>query len=157
MLRPLLLDVVPSIQQTAALALGRLADHSDDLAQAVVKEDILPQLVHSLTFQNVSIAHLFCSNRAKCFKMFQRWFDWWICMCVCVCLRERERGRRPCRPLGSAPWMVEWVLGYLAARLGATSKPKRPFYHESNRAFVFSLSVSQLFQGRQTRFSCCCR
>ncbi|XP_040022533.2 sperm-associated antigen 6 [Gasterosteus aculeatus] len=52
MLRPLLLDVVPSIQQTAALALGRLADHSDDLAQAVVKEDILPQLVHSLTFQN---------------------------------------------------------------------------------------------------------
>lgn len=91
MLRPLLLDVVPSIQQTAALALGRLADHSDDLAQAVVKEDILPQLVHSLTFQNVSIAHLFCSNRAKCFKMFQRWFGWWICMCVCVCLRERER------------------------------------------------------------------
>lgn len=54
MLRPLMLDVVPSIQQTAALALGRLADHSDDLAEAVVKEDILPQLVHSLASQNVS-------------------------------------------------------------------------------------------------------
>ncbi|XP_053198602.1 sperm-associated antigen 6 [Scomber japonicus] len=52
MLRPLMLDVVPSIQQTAALALGRLADHSDDLAEAVVKEDILPQLVHSLASQN---------------------------------------------------------------------------------------------------------
>ncbi|XP_010733461.3 sperm-associated antigen 6 [Larimichthys crocea] len=52
MLRPLMLDVVPSIQQTAALALGRLADHSDDLAEAVVKEDILPQLVHSLSLQN---------------------------------------------------------------------------------------------------------
>ncbi|XP_026147837.1 sperm-associated antigen 6 [Mastacembelus armatus] len=52
MLRPLLLDVVPSIQQTAALALGRLADHSDDLAEAVVREDILPQLVHSLASQN---------------------------------------------------------------------------------------------------------
>ncbi|XP_026218681.1 sperm-associated antigen 6 [Anabas testudineus] len=52
LLRPLLLDVVPSIQQTAALALGRLADHSDDLAEAVVKEDILPQLVHSLASQN---------------------------------------------------------------------------------------------------------
>uniref|UniRef100_A0A3B4ZZZ9 Sperm associated antigen 6 n=1 Tax=Stegastes partitus TaxID=144197 RepID=A0A3B4ZZZ9_9TELE len=35
MLRPLLLDVVPSVQQTAALALGRLADHSDDLAATV--------------------------------------------------------------------------------------------------------------------------
>lgn len=54
LLRPLMLDVVPSIQQTAALALGRLADHSDDLAEAVVKEDILPQLVHSLAEQNVS-------------------------------------------------------------------------------------------------------
>ncbi|XP_056290047.1 sperm-associated antigen 6 [Pseudoliparis swirei] len=52
MLRPLMLDVVPSIQQTAALAVGRLADHSDDLAKVVVKEDILPQLVHSLTLQN---------------------------------------------------------------------------------------------------------
>ncbi|XP_044195759.1 sperm-associated antigen 6 [Thunnus albacares] len=52
MLRPLMLDVVPSIQQTAALALGRLADHSDDLAEAVVKEDILPQLIHSLASQN---------------------------------------------------------------------------------------------------------
>ncbi|XP_071341521.1 sperm-associated antigen 6 [Trachinotus anak] len=52
MLRPLMLDVVPSIQQTAALALGRLAEHSDDLAEAVVKEDILPQLVNSLASQN---------------------------------------------------------------------------------------------------------
>lgn len=56
MLRPLILDVVPGIQQTAALALGRLADHSDDLAEAVVKEGILPQLVHSLASQNVSIS-----------------------------------------------------------------------------------------------------
>ncbi|XP_069561679.1 sperm-associated antigen 6 [Brachyistius frenatus] len=54
MLRPLMLDVVPSIQQTAALALGRLADHSDGLAEAVVKEDILPQLVQSLSSQNIS-------------------------------------------------------------------------------------------------------
>uniref|UniRef100_A0A3B3WQS9 Sperm associated antigen 6 n=1 Tax=Poecilia mexicana TaxID=48701 RepID=A0A3B3WQS9_9TELE len=52
MLRSLMLDTVPSIQQTAALALGRLADQSDNLAEAVVKEDILPQLVHSLASQN---------------------------------------------------------------------------------------------------------
>ncbi|XP_037612300.1 sperm-associated antigen 6 [Sebastes umbrosus] len=52
MLRPLMLDVVPGIQQTAAMALGRLADHSDDLAEAVVREDILSQLVQSLASQN---------------------------------------------------------------------------------------------------------
>ncbi|KAK2859371.1 hypothetical protein Q5P01_003991 [Channa striata] len=52
MLRLLLLDAVPGIQHTAALALGRLVDYSDDLAEAVVKEDILPQLVHSLASQN---------------------------------------------------------------------------------------------------------
>lgn len=55
LLRPLLLDVVPTIQQTAALALGRLANYSDSLAEAVVKGDILPQLVYSLSEQNVTI------------------------------------------------------------------------------------------------------
>ena len=54
LLRPLLLDVVPTIQQTAALALGRLANYNDDLAEAVVRADILPQLVYSLAEQNVS-------------------------------------------------------------------------------------------------------
>ena len=29
LLRPLLLDIVPTVQQTAALALGRLANYSD--------------------------------------------------------------------------------------------------------------------------------
>ena len=55
LLRPLLLDIVPTIQQTAALALGRLANFNDDLAEAVVKGDILPQLVYSLAEQNVKI------------------------------------------------------------------------------------------------------
>ena len=54
LLRPLLLDVVPTIQQTAALALGRLANYNDDLAEAVVKGDILPQLVYSLIFGGTS-------------------------------------------------------------------------------------------------------
>jgi len=53
LLRPLLLDIVPTVQQTAALALGKLANHNDDLAEAVVKGDILPQLVYSLAEQNV--------------------------------------------------------------------------------------------------------
>ena len=48
LLRPLLLDNVPSIQQSAALALGRLASYSDELADAIVQENILPALVGSL-------------------------------------------------------------------------------------------------------------
>lgn len=63
LLRPLLLDNVPSIQQSAALALGRLANYSDELAEAVVSNEILPQLVYSLSEQNVSyrcpVARLF--------------------------------------------------------------------------------------------------
>ena len=60
LLRPLLLDNVPSIQQSAALALGRLANYSDELAEAVVSNEILPQLVYSLSEQNVS-HHIFAT------------------------------------------------------------------------------------------------
>lgn len=52
LLRPLLLDTVPSIQQSAALALGRLANYSEALAEAVVMNEVLPQLVYSLAEQN---------------------------------------------------------------------------------------------------------
>lgn len=52
LLRPLLLDAVPSIQQSAALALGRLANYSETLAEAVVMNEVLPQLVYSLAEQN---------------------------------------------------------------------------------------------------------
>jgi hypothetical protein len=54
LLRPLLLDKVSSIQQSAALALGRLANYSEELAEAVVNNEILPQLVMNLAEQNVS-------------------------------------------------------------------------------------------------------
>lgn len=52
LLRPLLLDTVPSIQQSAALGLGRLANYSEALAEAVVMNEVLPQLVYSLSEQN---------------------------------------------------------------------------------------------------------
>merc|ERR1711977_93399 len=52
LLRPLLLDNVPSIQQSAALALGRLATYSDELAEAIVSNEILLQLVYSLSEQS---------------------------------------------------------------------------------------------------------
>lgn len=53
LLRPLLLDNVASIQHNAAQALGRLANYSPELATALVNGDILPQLVYSLSTQNV--------------------------------------------------------------------------------------------------------
>lgn len=52
LLRPLLLDTVPAVQHTAALALGRLANVNETLARAVVEGDILPQLVFSLAEKN---------------------------------------------------------------------------------------------------------
>jgi len=66
LLRPLLLDNVPSIQQSAALALGRLANYSDELAEAVVSNEILPQLVYSLSEQNVSFLLLFFFSNLNC-------------------------------------------------------------------------------------------
>ena len=56
LLRPLLLDTVPSIQQSAARALGRLANYSEALAEAVVMNEVLPQLVYSLSDQNVRVS-----------------------------------------------------------------------------------------------------
>ncbi|KAI5056375.1 hypothetical protein GOP47_0028193 [Adiantum capillus-veneris] len=52
LLKPLLLDCVPQVQQTAAIGLGRLANYSEELADAIVSQKILPQLVLSLTEQN---------------------------------------------------------------------------------------------------------
>jgi HEAT repeat protein len=52
LLRPLLLDTVASIQQSAALAIGRLANHSEELAESVVQNDIITQLIYSLSNQN---------------------------------------------------------------------------------------------------------
>ncbi|KAL7840832.1 hypothetical protein AOLI_G00261550 [Acnodon oligacanthus] len=55
LLRPLLLDAVPTIQQTAALALERLAKYNDGLAEAVVKGDVLPWPVYPLAEQNARL------------------------------------------------------------------------------------------------------
>jgi hypothetical protein len=64
LLRPLLLDNVPSISQSAALALGRLANMNEELAESVVNNEILPQLVMSLNEQNVLI-HLYRDSIRK--------------------------------------------------------------------------------------------
>lgn len=53
LLKPLLSDVVPSIQHMAAIALGKLANHDINLAQNIIQEDILPRLLHNIEKQNV--------------------------------------------------------------------------------------------------------
>lgn len=52
LLRPLLSDSVPSIQQSSALAIGRLANHNEELAESVVQNEIITQLILSLSNQN---------------------------------------------------------------------------------------------------------
>ncbi|KAG7209975.1 hypothetical protein KM043_011563 [Ampulex compressa] len=52
LLQPLLTDIVPSIQHMAAIALGKLTNHDLRVAQAVVKKDILPQLLNGVEKQN---------------------------------------------------------------------------------------------------------
>ena len=78
LLRPLLLDNVPSIQQSAALALGRLANYSDELAEAVVSNEILPQLVYSLSEQNVRFPLLLLLFKFSqhSYQIFETAFKW---------------------------------------------------------------------------------
>jgi HEAT repeat protein len=52
LLRSLLLDPVQSIQTSAALAIGRLANFSESIAESVVQNDIISQLIYSLSNQN---------------------------------------------------------------------------------------------------------
>ena len=52
LLRPLLIDPVQSIQTSAALAIGRLANFSEAIAESVVQNDIISQLIYSLSNQN---------------------------------------------------------------------------------------------------------
>jgi hypothetical protein len=74
LLRPLLLDTVPSIQHNAAQALGRLANYNPELATAVVNGDILPQLVNSLADAEQNVR---CDLRDQmviicCFKVLEK-------------------------------------------------------------------------------------
>ncbi|XP_076234935.1 sperm-associated antigen 6 [Calliopsis andreniformis] len=52
LLRPLLTDLVPSIQHMAAIAIGKIANNDHRLAQAIIRKDILPQLLKNIDKQN---------------------------------------------------------------------------------------------------------
>lgn len=52
LLKPLLGDPVPSIQQGAAVALGRMANHDEKVAEALVRRELLPLLLQGLERQS---------------------------------------------------------------------------------------------------------
>ncbi|XP_025094667.1 sperm-associated antigen 6 [Pomacea canaliculata] len=109
LLRPLLLDVVPTIQQTAALALGRLANYNDDLAEAVVHGDILPQLVYSLAEQNrfykKAAAFVLRAVAKHSPQLAQSVVDCGALDALVICLEEFDPGVKE---------SAAWALGYIA-------------------------------------------
>ncbi|XP_065912613.1 sperm-associated antigen 6-like [Dysidea avara] len=113
LLRPLLLDIVPTVQQTAALALGKLANHNDDLAEAVVKGDILPQLVYSLAEQNrfykKAAAFVLRAVAKHSPELAQSVVDSGALEGLVICLEEFDPGVKE----ASA-----WAMGYIARHNG---------------------------------------
>ena len=109
LLRPLLLDNVPSIQQSAALALGRLASYSDELAEAVVSQEILPQLVYSLSQQNrffkKAAAFVLRSVAKHSPQLAQAVVDCGALESLVTCLEEFDP---------SVKESAAWALGYIA-------------------------------------------
>jgi len=109
LLRPLLLDNVPSIQQSAALALGRLANYSEDLAEAVVSNEILPQLVLSLSEQNrfykKAAAFVLRAVAKHSASLAQAVVDSGALDALVVCLEESDP---------SVKEAAAWALSYIA-------------------------------------------
>ncbi|KAI8903120.1 armadillo-type protein [Gorgonomyces haynaldii] len=113
LLRPLLLDNVPAIQQAAALALGRLANYSKELAESVVESDILPQLVYSLSEQNrfykKAAAFVLRAVAKHSPELAQHVVDSGALTALVSCLEEFDPGVKE---------SASWALGYIARHNG---------------------------------------
>jgi len=117
LLRPLLLDNVPSIQQSAALALGRLANYNDELAEAVVSNEILPQLVYSLGEQNrfykKAAAFVLRAVAKHSPPLAQAVVDSGALDSLVACLEEFDPGVKE-----SAAWALGYIAGHNAELAG---------------------------------------
>ncbi|KAJ3142054.1 Sperm-associated antigen 6 [Physocladia obscura] len=113
LLRPLLLDSVPAIQHAAALALGRLANYNEELAEAVVDSDILPQLVYSLSEQNrfykKAAAFVLRAVSKHSPELAQSVVDSGALNALVTCLEEFDPGVKE---------SAAWALGYIARHNG---------------------------------------
>ncbi|XP_025786764.1 sperm-associated antigen 6 [Puma concolor] len=125
LLRPLLLDVVPTIQQTAALALGRLANYNGDLAEAVVKGDILPQLVYSLAEQNrfykKAAAFVLRAVGKHSPQLAQAIVDCGALDTLVICLEDFDPGVKE-----AAAWALGYIARHNAGRPRFPAPPWRP-------------------------------
>ncbi|XP_026884319.2 sperm-associated antigen 6 [Electrophorus electricus] len=118
LLRPLLLDVVPTIQPTAALALSRLANYNDELAEAVVNGDILPQFVYSLAkqyrFYKKAAAFVLWAVAKHSPELAQAVVDCGALDALVVSLEEFDPGVKEA---------AAWALGYIARHNAHKSTP----------------------------------
>eukprot|EP00823_Brevimastigomonas_motovehiculus_P004297 TRINITY_DN279_c0_g7_i1.p1 TRINITY_DN279_c0_g7~~TRINITY_DN279_c0_g7_i1.p1 ORF type:complete len:562 (-),score=148.26 TRINITY_DN279_c0_g7_i1:138-1778(-) len=109
LLRPFLLDTVPANSQTAALALGRLANYSETLAEAVVANEVLPQLVFQLSEKNryykKTAAFVLKSVAKHSPQLAQAVVDANALDALVGCLSEFEPSVREA---------AAWALGYIA-------------------------------------------
>ncbi|KAJ3224672.1 Sperm-associated antigen 6 [Chytriomyces hyalinus] len=109
LLRPLLLDRVPAIQHAAALALGRIANYNEELAEAVVDSDIVPHLVYSLAEQNrfykKAAAFVLRAVAKHSPELAQAVVDAGALNALVTCLEEFDPGVKE---------SAAWALGYIA-------------------------------------------
>ncbi|KAI8608081.1 armadillo-type protein [Chytriomyces sp. MP71] len=117
LLRPLLLDNVPAIQHASALALGRLANYNEELAEAVVDSDILPHLVYSLSEQNrfykKAAAFVLRAVAKHSPELAQSVVDSGALNALVTCLEEFDPGVKE---------SAAWALGYIARHNGDLSQ-----------------------------------
>lgn len=109
LLRPLLLDNIPAIQQAAALAIGRLANYSEEMAEAVVDSDILPHLIFSLKNQNrfykTAAAFVLRTVAKHSEKLANSVVESGALTSLVQCLEEFDPGVKE---------SAAWALGYIA-------------------------------------------
>lgn len=114
------INIIRSIQQSAALALGRLANYSDDLAEAVVQNEILPQLVYSLSEQNrfYKQAAAFCLRAVAKHspELAQAVIDSGSLDSLVTCLEEFDPGVKEA---------AAWTMGYIAGHNAELSQQAR--------------------------------
>eukprot|EP01065_Artemidia_motanka_P005916 TRINITY_DN12875_c0_g1_i1.p1 TRINITY_DN12875_c0_g1~~TRINITY_DN12875_c0_g1_i1.p1 ORF type:complete len:549 (+),score=149.10 TRINITY_DN12875_c0_g1_i1:61-1647(+) len=109
LLRPLLADPVESIQQSAALAVGRLASYSDELALECVQTGIHRQLSHTLSEHNKyykkSACYVLRAIAQHSPQLAQECVEAGAVQGLVACLEELDEGVKE----GAA-----WALSYIA-------------------------------------------
>lgn len=123
LLKPLLRDSVPSIQQSAALAIGRLANFSEELADSVVQNKIITKLLKTISNQNRFFKKATCFVIKSVAKHSPQLADD-VVKCGALeplvqCLEEFDP---------SVKEAAAWALGYIAkhnTNLAAQVKEKR--------------------------------